>query len=81
MAQISRRQFIKYLALGVSAAALNKFLAACGRETVTAVPTKKLFLFVCLKNAIRVIRIKGLKIRTTIESKIAFKIIESMLEI
>ncbi len=39
MTKMTRREFMRYLALGTSAAALNQFLAACGQSAATLMPT------------------------------------------
>jgi len=39
MAKMTRREFMRYLALGTSAATLNQFLAACGQSAGTLMPT------------------------------------------
>ena len=39
MTKMTRREFMRYLALGTSAATLNQFLAACGQSAGTLMPT------------------------------------------
>jgi len=39
MAKMTRREFLRNLALGTSAAAINQFLAACGQRVETLMPT------------------------------------------